>query len=53
MIGGKGKVESNKDMCNFSFIIEVLMSMCFLDAPKKQPQPIITSKVHKQLAIKP
>ncbi len=27
--------------------------MWFLDAPKKQPQSIITSKVHKQLAIKP
>ncbi len=27
--------------------------MWFLDTPKKQPQSIITSKVHKQLAIKP
>lgn len=27
--------------------------MLFLNTPKKQPQSILTSKVHKQLAIKP
>jgi hypothetical protein len=36
-IKGKGKVDSKKDMCNFTLILEILMQMWFFDAVTKQP----------------